>query len=72
MSAFGGKADMVLHCKCLLLTQSGHCCTSDIEGAAERAQTLVNKKSRAARSKSNAARPSPTGGFRGSVGHPRS
>ena len=25
MSAFGGKADMsVLHCKCLLLTQSGH------------------------------------------------
>ena len=23
MSAFGGKADM--HCKCLLLTQSGHC-----------------------------------------------
>ena len=45
------------------------CCTSDIEGAAERAQTLVNKKSRAARSKSNAARPSPTGGIQG-VGRP--
>ena len=39
------------------------CCTSDIEGAAERPQTLVNKKSRAARSRSNAARPSPTGGI---------
>ena len=26
MSAFGGKADMrFLHCKCLLMTQSGHC-----------------------------------------------
>ena len=25
MSAFGGKADMaVLHCTCLLMTQSGH------------------------------------------------
>ena len=45
------------------------CCTSDIEDAAERAQTLVNKKSRAARSKSNAARPSPTGGIQG-VGRP--
>ena len=39
------------------------------EGAAERLQTLVNKKSRAARSKSNAARPSPTGGIQG-VGRP--
>jgi hypothetical protein len=24
MSAIGGKADMVLHCTCLLMTQSGH------------------------------------------------
>ena len=32
MSAIGGKADMtVLHCKCPLLTQSGHRPTSTLE-----------------------------------------
>ena len=57
---------------CPLMTKA-KCSTSDIEGAAERAQTLVNKKSRAARSREQRG---PTvadrGDLRGSVGHPRS
>ena len=47
MSAFGGKADMVLHCKCPLLTQSGRGSVQSCSGTAlqlMRCRRLLRRK----------------------------